>query len=121
MQNYNFSRTPENEVARQPTSLESKLVGHLQGKTRYKYGLTCTRAQRKMGPSVQAIEKNLAKIVNILLKAKYELNSESLEPLGTKDTREVCVHLQSLLHKQRRDGISRKQLIRWQLSIKLCH
>lgn len=95
--------------------------GHLQGKTRYKYGLTCTRARRKMGPSVPAIERNLAKIVNKLLKAKYELNSESLEPLGTTDTREVCVHLQSLLHKRRRDGISRKQLIRRQLSIKLCH
>ena len=43
-----------------------------------------------MGPSVQAIEKNLAKILNKLLKAKYELTSESLEPLGTTDTREVC-------------------------------
>ena len=26
MQNYNFSRTPENEVAGQPTSLESKEI-----------------------------------------------------------------------------------------------
>lgn len=98
MQNYDFSWTLQRaEVAGQPTSLESK--ERLESPRKDKHGLTCTRAWRKMGPNVLVVKKSLAKIMNKLLKAKYELSIESLEPVGTTDTREVCIYSQSLLHE----------------------